>query len=99
MDSVFVESVGKMDKKQVYEYIVKLGHEAFFDDFGFEVFEECDVVEEIVRCKDCADCTEEGIYTPQYYCGSRHWNSGCCRTPTDPNGFCAWGKRKKNENQ
>ena len=57
------------------------------------------VKEEIVRCKDCADCTEEGIYTPQYYCGSRHWNSGCCRTPTDPNGFCAWGKRKKNENQ
>lgn len=53
------------------------------------------VREEIVRCRDCADCTEEGIYTPQYYCGSRHWNSGCCRTPTDPNGFCAWAERKK----
>lgn len=53
------------------------------------------VKEEIIRCKDCADCTEEGIYTPQYYCNSRHWNSGCCSTPTEPDGFCKWGKRKK----
>ena len=53
------------------------------------------VKEEIVRCKDCADCTEEGIYTPQYYCGSRRWNRGCCATPTDPNGFCKWGKRRQ----
>lgn len=94
MDFVFVESVGKMDKKQVYEYIVRLGHEAFYDDFSFEVFEECDVVEEVVRCRDCVDCNEEGIYTPQYYCLSKHWNSGCSGTPTDPDGFCKWGKRK-----
>lgn len=53
------------------------------------------VKEEIVRCKDCADCTEEGIYTPQYYCRSRHWNYQSWQgTPIDPDGFCKWGKRK-----
>lgn len=53
------------------------------------------VKEEIVRCIDCEDCSEEGIYTPQYYCCSRHWNyHGWQGTPTDPDGFCKWGKRK-----
>lgn len=54
------------------------------------------VKEEIVRCKDCADCTEEGIYTPQYYCNNRHWHYLSWQgTSTDPNGFCKWGKRKE----
>ena len=52
--------------------------------------------EEIVRCCDCADCTEEGIYTPQYYCHNRRWHYlGWQGTPTEPDGFCKWGKRKK----
>ena len=54
------------------------------------------VKEEIVRCRDCADCTEEGIYTPQYYCRSIQWNHQSWQgTPTDPDGFCKWGKRKE----
>lgn len=55
---------------------------------------EC-VKEEIVRCKDCADCNEESVYTPQYYCLSKHFNNGCYGTPTNPDGFCFWGRRKE----
>ena len=55
-----------------------------------------EVREEIVRCKDCEDCTEEGVYTPQYYCRSSHWNYLSWQgTPTEPDGFCKWGKRRE----
>ena len=54
------------------------------------------VRERIVRCKDCEYCTEEGIYAPQYYCNNMHWHYLSWQgTPTDPNGFCKWGKHKQ----
>lgn len=45
----------------------------------------------IVRCGECKHCSEEGVYTPAYYC-LRH--SPLCGVPTDPSGFCAWGERQ-----
>ena len=52
--------------------------------------------EEIVRCRDCDYCTEEGIYTPQYYCNNMHWHYLSWQgTSTEPDGFCKWGKRRE----
>lgn len=47
---------------------------------------------EVVRCEECDQCSEEGIYTPAYFC-LRH--SPLCGVPTNPHGFCAWGKRRE----
>lgn len=55
--------------------------------------------EEVIRCKDCARFIPEGTH---------HFDNGAVNKDTcevirgfvvqiDPNGFCAWGKRKQRE--
>ena len=46
----------------------------------------------IVTCWECAHCSEEGIYTPTYFC-LRH--SPLNGIPTYAHGFCAWGTRRE----
>lgn len=84
--------------RDIREHIIDTTETSDFNLTPFDGYNEIwgEVREEIVRCKDCVDCTEEGIYTPQYYCCSRHWNYQSWQgTPTEPDGFCKWGKRKK----
>ena len=75
------------------EHVVELIDVALYGDMMQSIPNK--IGEEIVRCRDCEDCNDEGIYTPQYYCVSRHWNRSWCGIPTDPNGFCKWGKKKE----
>ena len=50
--------------------------------------------EEIVRCRDCKHCNDEGIHTPAYFCLNDHFVRPSYAMPTEPNGFCAWGERR-----
>ena len=51
--------------------------------------------EEIIRCRDCEHYYEAEEYHPQ-----GNYNRRCCKyfgaydDEVDPNGFCAWGKRR-----
>lgn len=49
--------------------------------------------EEIVRCKDCKWCVEDGAFFEcRHFSCHISWNEG-----QEPDGFCAWGERKVDE--
>lgn len=49
--------------------------------------------EEVVRCRDCKYLCDDGSI---WGCG---WHCSCLSTNdgTPPDGFCAWGERRKDE--
>lgn len=57
------------------------------------------VLEEVVRCRDCATECEDGtldchgplVQTWDY------WNDEPLRNPVPPDGFCAWGIRRADD--
>lgn len=55
-----------------------------------------DDVDVIVQCRDCKYSTEEGITTECYFCHLPRWNTNPMdASPVEPDGFCAWGKRRE----
>ena len=64
------------------EYIVLLDEEEAF--YGYK-----DNARELIRCKDCEDCTETKLYDGQ------RWNY-CMRLRcvVKENDFCCWAERK-----
>ena len=57
---------------------------------------DIDLTEEIVRCRDCEHYYEAEEYHPQ-----GNYDRRCCKyfvtydDEVEPDGFCAWGKRKE----
>ena len=44
--------------------------------------------EQIVRCRDC-----------RFWATEHHFTGGCTGKEFDPDGFCAWGERKEDDNE
>ena len=47
--------------------------------------------ETVVRCKDCCHCIHNEFFDT-YHCWKFSWS-----TPTERDGFCLWGERRKDE--
>jgi len=56
--------------------------------------------EEVVRCKDCEHCREHDMRAYSGGCDlflCHHFStSSGAGWPVEPDGFCAWGKRRAN---
>ena len=50
---------------------------------------------EIIRCRDCRHCNDEGVLSHVYFCVSDHFTGPGEAVPTDPDGFCAWAERRE----
>ena len=90
--SLTVSAPGRKDGEAMSEHIyggVPIEHGAAKGETRLERREE------IVRCRDCMHCNDEGIYTPAYFCLNDHFVRPSYAMPTEPNGFCAWAERRE----
>lgn len=50
--------------------------------------------QEVVRCRDCRHAIDNGKEGNADYCGRPDGDGGYLLFGVEPDGFCAWGKRK-----
>lgn len=50
---------------------------------------------EIIRCKDCRHCNDEGVLSSQFFCVSAHWNNPGYGVKTRPDGYCFWAEKRE----
>ena len=81
------------------EYIVDVPDEEaelFIARFGIEgtTLFGYRLADEIVRCRDCAFCNDEGVTQPIYFCLNDFFTPPANAFQTDPDGFCWRGVRR-----
>ena len=66
--------------------------EHIYQEYHYKDFEPIHQREEIVRCRDCKFGVDGGKYCAEGCADSWDWRC------VEPDGFCAWGERRKNDN-
>ena len=51
--------------------------------------------ERVVRCRDCRHARPSGLTCGWFYCGNFNDPSDDSEALVEPDGFCAWGKTRK----
>ena len=79
------------------EYIIELdGYEAYKAGENLDAIDESEefygeIVDELVRCRDCKHCMRGDFCNLNNEWDKRSWQA------VEPNGFCAWAERRDAE--